>query len=131
MAIERIPSIMVGDFGGKEILGLCQEDHLLSLKALTEKLQVETRRSSYLGWRAQLEAQATRGQNGKVEYVAVTEDKYAPGSLMRQGPRAAGPGKGCGGECITFTGLRGFGSIDEALVWLRKELVSRNLCFVV
>ena len=36
------------------------DDHLGTLKALTEKLRLETRRPSYLEWKARLEAQSAR-----------------------------------------------------------------------
>ncbi|XP_041928215.1 protein FAM167A-like [Alosa sapidissima] len=128
MDMERIPNIMVED-SQKEKVGLSQDDHLLSLKALTEKLQLDTRRPSYLEWRAQLEAPAPKAQRGKEECVAVTQgkDTCAPGSLKQQGPRDTGPGLGSDGDCIPFTSLREFGNIDEALVWLRRELTEMRV----
>ncbi|XP_076156141.1 protein FAM167A-like [Alosa pseudoharengus] len=121
MDMERIPNIMVED-SQKEKVGLSQDDHLLSLKALTEKLQLDTRRPSYLEWRAQLEAPAPKAQRGKEECVAVTS-----GSLKQQGPRDTGPGLGSDGDCVPFTSLREFGNIDEALVWLRRELTEMRV----
>lgn len=90
---------MVDEF--KTDMGLSHDNDLLSLKALTEKLQLETRRK---------EDQTLREPKGKEEHVRFTQ------------------GKDC---CTPLTGGREFGSIDEALVWLRKELVRRSLAFVV
>lgn len=112
MDIEQIPSTLVEDFK-KETVGLCHDNHLLHLKALTERLQLETRRPTYQEWRTQLEGM----------------DKCAPGPLTRQGSRAASPG--LSGDCTPLTCAREFGSIDDALVWLRKELVRRTFGFVV
>uniref|UniRef100_H2SJR7 Family with sequence similarity 167 member Ab n=1 Tax=Takifugu rubripes TaxID=31033 RepID=H2SJR7_TAKRU len=63
------------------------DDHLLNLKALTEKLRLETRRPSYLEWKAQVEAASFKGK------------------------RTVGT----------------FGNIDEALRWLRRELVRQHM----
>ncbi|XP_067428331.1 protein FAM167A isoform X2 [Thunnus thynnus] len=44
----------------EEDVDLPTDDHLMTLKALTEKLRLETRRPSYLEWKAQLEAESVR-----------------------------------------------------------------------
>ncbi|XP_050804913.1 protein FAM167A isoform X2 [Gopherus flavomarginatus] len=74
-------------------------DHLRSLKALTEKLRLETRRPSYLEWKAKLEDQTWKS------------------------PKPSGE------EEVTLTSgkLSGFESIQEALNWLRKELTEMRL----
>ncbi len=96
-----------------ESLGAPQVDHLSSLKTLTEKLKLETRKPCYLDWRAQLEAMLAQSD---------TEKLRAPGpppplavTVVREGRQA-------------FGNTLGFGSIDQALEWLRKEQVS---CFLV
>uniref|UniRef100_A0A673K244 Family with sequence similarity 167 member Ab n=1 Tax=Sinocyclocheilus rhinocerous TaxID=307959 RepID=A0A673K244_9TELE len=73
-----------------ESLVASQVDHLSSLKALTEKLKLETRKPSYLDWRAQLEAM-------------LAQRRQSLGNTL------------------------GFGSIDQALEWLRKELAEMRL----
>uniref|UniRef100_A0A8D3EBE0 Family with sequence similarity 167 member Ab n=1 Tax=Scophthalmus maximus TaxID=52904 RepID=A0A8D3EBE0_SCOMX len=66
------------------------DDHLMSLKALTEKLRLETRRPSYLEWKG-----------------AVNSDVI---------------------QCKLPSGvMKGFGNIDEALSWLRRELTDMRL----
>uniref|UniRef100_A0A8D3C9L0 Family with sequence similarity 167 member Ab n=1 Tax=Scophthalmus maximus TaxID=52904 RepID=A0A8D3C9L0_SCOMX len=70
------------------------DDHLMSLKALTEKLRLETRRPSYLEWKARLEAE----MNSDVIQCKL------PSGVMK-----------------------GFGNIDEALSWLRRELTDMRL----
>ncbi|XP_043118822.1 protein FAM167A [Puntigrus tetrazona] len=92
-----------------------QEDHLSSLKALTEKLKLETRKPSCLDWRAQLEAMLAQSHREPGD----TEKQRAPGpqravSAPQEGRRSLG------------SALR-FGSIDQALEWLRKELAEMRL----
>lgn len=70
-----------------------EEESLDSVKALTAKLQLQTRRPSYLEWTAQVQSQAWRR------------------AQTRPGPGR--PGTICG-----------FDSMDSALEWLRRELVS-------
>lgn len=64
-----------------------------SVKALTAKLQLQTRRPSYLEWTARVQSQAWRRAQAR--------------------PEPGGPGAICG-----------FDSMDSALEWLRRELVS-------
>ncbi|XDV42718.1 hypothetical protein PO909_011335 [Leuciscus waleckii] len=73
-----------------ESLAAAQDDHLSSLKALTEKLKLETRKPSSLDWRAQLEKM-------------LTQRRQPSGNRL------------------------GFGSIDQALEWLKKELAEMRL----
>ncbi|KAM9421460.1 protein FAM167A isoform 1-T2 [Salvelinus alpinus] len=44
----------------EEKVGSASEDHLITLKALVQKLRLETRRLSYLEWKARLEAHSTK-----------------------------------------------------------------------
>uniref|UniRef100_A0A8C5RJV0 Family with sequence similarity 167 member A n=1 Tax=Laticauda laticaudata TaxID=8630 RepID=A0A8C5RJV0_LATLA len=110
------------------------DDHLRNLKALTEKLRLETRRPSYLEWKAQLEGPAWKSHSKPPERDMGRQEKkpteenislrdvqvYINGSSSRQ-PILLAPEKVCG-----------FGNIDEALNWLRKELVmipiKENVC---
>ncbi|XP_045318311.1 protein FAM167A [Leopardus geoffroyi] len=125
-----VPQIQVEEMvGGEEEPGaaLPPDDHLRSLKALTEKLRLETRRPSYLEWQARLEEQtwpfprpaAEQGECGEEEPSSPQREpgQHAPGNGGAS--RAAGPqpaGK-----------LEGFESIDEAIAWLRKELMEMRL----
>ncbi|XP_062293791.1 protein FAM167A [Scomber scombrus] len=101
----------------EEDVGLPTDDHLMTLKALTEKLRLDTRRPSYLEWKARLEAESFRD------------------SESRKGPIQVEPeGKGIALEesdvirCKLPSGvLKGFGNIDEALSWLRRELTDMRL----
>lgn len=87
-----------------------EDDHLMTLKALTEKLRLETRRPSYLEWKARLET--GESGSGKVEADGERvqlEETVVTSDVMR---------------CKLQSGvLKRFGDIDEALSWLRTELV--------
>ncbi|XP_034966775.2 protein FAM167A isoform X2 [Zootoca vivipara] len=105
--------------------GAPPDDHLRNLKALTEKLRLETRRPSYLEWKAQLEGiawkshpepsseeEASRDEKPGKESVPLTEVQVHlnGGSLKAQVP------------VMSQERISGFGNIDDALNWLRKEL---------
>uniref|UniRef100_A0A8C8RRJ5 Family with sequence similarity 167 member A n=1 Tax=Pelusios castaneus TaxID=367368 RepID=A0A8C8RRJ5_9SAUR len=101
------------------------DDHLRSLKALTEKLRLETRRPSYLEWKAKLEDQTWKslkpGGEEEVKGQKKTTEEAVP---LR---KVQGHLKGSSSqEKVTLTSgkLSGFENIEEALNWLRKELVS-------
>lgn len=122
-----VPEIQVEEVGEDEGLAGAAappDDHLRSLKALTEKLRLETRRPSYLEWQARLEEQTwpfqklateeslEQGECGGGEpLMPPREPREHPPPARSSGDRS--PGK-----------LEGFQSIDEAITWLRKELVS-------
>nr|XP_060610626.1 protein FAM167A [Anolis sagrei ordinatus]XP_060610627.1 protein FAM167A [Anolis sagrei ordinatus]XP_060610628.1 protein FAM167A [Anolis sagrei ordinatus] len=108
------------------------DDHLRNLKALTQKLRLETRRPSYLEWKAQLEGLAWKshpkppeeeeeegqGEKPKEERIPVREVRHIHrlnGASSTQQVLLA-PGK-----------ISSFGNIDEALNWLRKELMEMRL----
>lgn len=94
------------------------DDDLLTLKALTEKLRLETRRPSYLEWKAQLEAESFKdSQTGKLQ---VQEDR--DGQPVTYKEAAANSDKSQRKQPSGV--LKSFENIDEALSWLRKELVS-------
>ncbi|XP_042599114.1 protein FAM167A [Cyprinus carpio] len=101
-----------------ESLAASQVDHLSSLKALTEKLKLETRKPSYLDWRAQLEAMLALSHRD-------SESPADPGDTEKQ--RTSGP-VSVGHEGRQSLGnTLGFGSIDQALEWLKKELAEMRL----
>uniref|UniRef100_A0A3P8W8E4 Family with sequence similarity 167 member Ab n=1 Tax=Cynoglossus semilaevis TaxID=244447 RepID=A0A3P8W8E4_CYNSE len=103
---------------GKEDEQLPADDHLMTLKALTEKLRLETRRPSYLEWKARVEADSFRGQTGTGQspVQAKSEGESVP---TREGA------VNCDGAPSGV--LNGFGNIDEALSWLRRELTDMRL----
>uniref|UniRef100_F6Z559 Family with sequence similarity 167 member B n=1 Tax=Monodelphis domestica TaxID=13616 RepID=F6Z559_MONDO len=70
-----------------------EEETLDSLKALTAKLKLQTRRPSYLEWTARVQSQAWHRGHARAE-------------LEEPGPRA----------------ICGFHTLDDALQWLREEL---------
>lgn len=88
------------------------DDHLMNLKALAEKLRLETRRPSYLEWKARLEAEFGESGAGKVEpegKVVAPKETVVNSDVI---------------QCkLPSDVLKGFGNIDEALSWLRRELV--------
>ncbi|KAM6992134.1 protein FAM167A [Tautogolabrus adspersus] len=104
----------------EEDVDLPADDHLMSLKALTEKLRLETRRPSYLEWKARLEAEGRDSENGKGLSVVELEKEVAT-------PKEAVVNSD-GIQCKLPSGvLKGFGNIDEALSWLRRELTDMRL----
>ncbi|XP_037669289.1 protein FAM167A [Choloepus didactylus] len=126
--------------GGEEepaAVALPPDDHLRTLKALTEKLRLETRRPSYLEWQARLEEQTWTFPRPAAEPEASPghgECAEGASSLPRREPRQQPPPKGSArasqgeGEGPLSAGkLKGFESIGEALTWLRKELTEMRL----
>lgn len=103
------------------------DDHLRSLKALTEKLRLETRRPSYLEWQARLEEQVWSGPR-----TLALQGKREEGGLLLP-PRESRPCPSLNGSDGHHPGLQmagrlhGFESVDEALAWLRKELTEMRL----
>ncbi|KAM7367988.1 hypothetical protein PAMP_014245 [Pampus punctatissimus] len=97
------------------------DDHLMTLKALTEKLRLETRRPSYLEWKARLEAESFRESGTRKGLIQVEpEGKRVP-------PKETAV-KSDVIRCKLPSGvLKGFANIDEALSWLRRELTDMRL----
>lgn len=123
-----VPQIQVEEVvgGEEETAGaaLPPDDHLRSLKALTEKLRLETRRPSYLEWQARLEEQTWPFPRPAAEQGECGEEEP---SYPRREPRQHPPPNGSTSQDAgpQPTGkLEGFENIDEAIAWLRKELVS-------
>lgn len=123
-----VPQIQVEEVvGGEEEpagAALPPDDHLRSLKALTEKLRLETRRPSYLEWQARLEEQTWPFPRPPAEQGECEEED--PSSPRREPRRHSPPNESDPQDAGPQpTGkLEGFESIDEAIAWLRKELVS-------
>ncbi|KAK2883539.1 hypothetical protein Q8A67_017176 [Cirrhinus molitorella] len=118
MDASSIPQINIEDYDGLEV---APDDHLRNLKALTEKLRLETRRPSYLEWKERVEAQSSKG-------LAVSEDsselEKGAGLKPNVSPRNSQVTAGNG---LISRSLGGFDNIDEALVWLRKELMEMRI----
>ncbi|XP_075454820.1 protein FAM167A isoform X1 [Ascaphus truei] len=97
------------------------DDHLRSLKALTQKLRLETRRPSYLEWRAKVEDETWKNpkpseEQEVKEHRQPIEDTCSTENV--QGNDANTPKE----TTLTSGKINGFDNIDEALNWLRKEL---------
>ncbi|XP_041951662.1 protein FAM167A isoform X1 [Alosa sapidissima] len=133
-----LPMIQVEDVDGPDCLDdldpSSSDDHLRTLKALTQKLRLETRRASYQEWRDQVEAQsANRGLTGVTDAGAKTRPGQSGSSRSRVSTEDGQGGSGALGEDDTgdtipaSRNLKGFGNIDEALDWLRKELKDMRL----
>ncbi|KAM6138269.1 protein FAM167A [Phoenicopterus ruber ruber] len=108
------------------------DDHLRSLKALTEKLRLETRRPSYLEWKAKLEEQAWKSPQPageEEEEEEANEAKKATGETVPLRKVQLHLNGSPVQDKVTLTSGRvgGFESIDEALTWLRKELAEMRL----
>lgn len=106
-----------------ESLAASQDDDLSSLKALTEKLKLETRKPSYLDWKAQLEAMLA--QSHRVSDASGHTEKQKTSGPLKWAKPSLGGGVIHEERQLSVNRL-GFGSIDRALEWLRKELVSIN-----
>ncbi|KAL2082260.1 hypothetical protein ACEWY4_022078 [Coilia grayii] len=140
---SRTPRIEVEDVDGPDPMDdpdPSTDDHLRTLKALTEKLRLETRRPSYQEWRAQVEAHGARGpaEAGKKTPELGQGDgcggcgdgsiSSSRGAAERKSEESAQHGEVSGDRGSQSSGsLKGFGNIDEALVWLRKELTEMRL----
>ncbi|CAL8314015.1 unnamed protein product [Lota lota] len=119
-----------------------EDDHLLSLKALTEKLHLQTRRPSYLEWQAHVESpsfgsmgplappggwpgtqpgdKGSRPSKGPMEEEVEEEETTTAAT-------AGATSNDDGGIRFPSGLLRGFGNMDEALTWLRKELAEMRV----
>ncbi|XP_031726283.1 protein FAM167A [Anarrhichthys ocellatus] len=125
MATPSAPQIIVeknavpagAECGGD--VDLPTDDHLMNLKALTEKLRLETRRPSYLEWKARLEAESF-GESSSVKSPIQVEPEgnvVSPTETVMKSDVI---------QCKSGV-LKGFENIDEALSWLRRELTDMRL----
>ncbi|XP_036170431.1 protein FAM167A [Myotis myotis] len=126
-----VPQIQVEEMVvGEEVLAGAApppDDHLRSLKALTEKLRLETRRPSYLEWQARLEEQAWPFPRPAAEQRECGEEEPSlPPKEPRQHPPPNASASQDAGTGSTGK-LEGFENIDEAIAWLRKELTEMRL----
>lgn len=118
MDVPSVPEITVD---GAET-DLPTDDDLMNLKALTEKLRLETRRPSYLEWKARLEVARFKepgSEKGQVFHAEPERKEVTPKETEVSSDLV---------HCKLSSGvLKGFGNIDEALRWLRRELVRHGL----
>ncbi|NXX46939.1 F167A protein, partial [Tricholaema leucomelas] len=127
-----LPKIQIEEAPDKADVGsggaVPPDDHLRSLKALTEKLRLETRRPSYLEWKAKLEEQAWKSPQPSGE-EEVTEAKKAMEETvpLRKVQLHLNGSPNQDKTTVTSGRIGGFESIDEALTWLRKELAEMRL----
>ncbi|XP_056120477.1 protein FAM167A [Rhinichthys klamathensis goyatoka] len=124
MDASSIPQIDIEDYDGLEV-EVVPDDHLRNLKALTEKLRLETRRPSYLEWKERVEAQSSKSSavpesSSALEKGAGLKPSATPQRNIENSQATAGNG-------LISKSLRGFDNIDEALVWLRKELMEMRI----
>ncbi|XP_001233100.2 protein FAM167A [Gallus gallus] len=104
------------------------DDHLRSLKALTEKLRLETRRPSYLEWKAKLEEQAWKSPQPVGDEEGNEAKKGAEDTVPLRKVQLHLNGSPAQDKVTLTSGKIGdFESIDEALTWLRKELAEMRL----
>ncbi|CAM2104704.1 protein FAM167B [Lepidochelys kempii] len=86
------------------------KENLDSVKALTAKLKLQTRRPSYSEWKARVQSQSWR--NGVKEGAISSLKEEQGGEVFLEGTQAKVPS---GSIC-------GFATMDDALEWLREEL---------
>ncbi|XP_032399056.1 protein FAM167A [Etheostoma spectabile] len=117
--VDKASVLEKGECG--EDVDLTTDDYLMNLKALTEKLRLETRRPSYLEWKARLEAESFR--ESRIEKGPIQLEPE--GTIV---PPKETVVKSDVIQCTLPSGvLKGFGNIDEALCWLRRELTDMRL----
>ncbi|XP_041830957.1 protein FAM167A isoform X2 [Melanotaenia boesemani] len=104
-----------------EAVDLPPDDHLVTLKALTEKLRLETRRPSYLEWKARLEKESFK-ESGNAKYPIHVEPE---GKRLTHKQTATNSDEIQ--QKLPSGLLKGFENIDEALTWLRRELMDMRL----
>lgn len=124
MDVPSVPEITVdgppvqGEAEHSEETDLATDNDLMNLKALTEKLRLETRRPSYLEWKARLKVTCLHeAGSGERQYFQEKPERKKEGTEV----------------CSDLSSgvLKGFGNLDDALKWLKRELVSRERCRLV
>nr|ACO09528.1 C8orf13 homolog [Osmerus mordax] len=113
-ASDQVQEEEVKEVEHQEEVCSTSDDHLGTLKALTEKLRLETRRPSYLEWKARLEAQSTKRSVVPQEQLGPDLEESTRQDKHKEKDLNSGP-------------LKGFENIDEAIIWLRKELIEMRL----
>lgn len=122
-AMDTLPKININDVNSLDCdnLEVATDDHLRNLKALAERLRLQTRRPSYQEWKAQVEATSAKGPS---EPTTSTVLGQGAGQEHTEKPERNEHKLDLTQDCsLTSRNLKGFENIDEALIWLRKELV--------
>ncbi|XP_066468047.1 protein FAM167A [Tiliqua scincoides] len=110
--------------------GSPSDDHLRNLKALTEKLRLETRRPSYLEWKAKLKGLTWRShpKPPEAEEEGSQDETPIEESIPLREARVHINGSSSQQQAILASEkISSFENIDEALNWLRKELMEMRL----
>lgn len=105
------------ELGGEDNLDEDTEgeaEDLNNVKALTEKLKLQTRRPSYFEWQERLQSQPWKENPNGSKNGQETAEKYV---LLPEITRDEN-------SDLTIRNICGFDTIDDALDFLRKELVS-------
>lgn len=89
-----------------------EAEDLDNVKALTEKLKLQTRRPSYLEWKERVQSRPWE-ENANVSKSEVTDEHACLTEVTKD--ENSDP---------TVRNICGFDTIDDALSWLRSELVS-------
>ncbi|XP_069744373.1 protein FAM167A isoform X1 [Narcine bancroftii] len=128
MASWSVPKLEVNMFeDGPESPESQSDDHLRSLKALTQKLRLETRRPSYLEWKAKLEGkdlESTKPLDDQGPADAKKPSKDASNFKGTQKHLSESSDKD---TSLTSGKFNGFEDIDKTLTWLKKELTEMRL----
>ncbi|XP_038655892.1 protein FAM167A-like [Scyliorhinus canicula] len=128
MATQPVPKLEIKLFeDGQDDPESQNDDHLRSLKALTQKLRLETRRPSYLEWKAKLEGKDWKSSKpSEDQELPVTKKPSEEPSSLKRTPKQLSGSSVMDGS-LTSGKFSGFENIDEALSWLRKELTEMRL----
>lgn len=121
--MDTLPQVNVNDVSSLdyENLEVATDDHLRNLKALAERLRLQTRRPSYQEWKAKVEATSAKEPSDPTKSPVLGQ---GAGQEHMDRPKRNDHKLDLTQECsLTSGNLKGFGNIDEALIWLRKELV--------
>ncbi|MCJ8743660.1 hypothetical protein PDJAM_G00096770 [Pangasius djambal] len=125
--MDTLPQINVNDVSSLDCdnVEVATDDHLRNLKALAERLRLQTRRPSYQEWKAQVEATSSKGPSDPTKSTVLGQ---GAGQEHSDRPERSDHKLDLTPECsLTSGNLKGFGNIDEALIWLRKELKEMRL----
>ncbi|XP_020373719.1 protein FAM167A [Rhincodon typus] len=127
MATQSVPKLEAKLFeDGQDNPESQNDDHLRSLKALTQKLRLETRRPSYLEWKAKLEGKDWKSPKPEDQGLVMTKKpSEEPSNFIRTQKQLSGSSVSDGN--FTSGKFSGFENMDEALSWLRKELTEMRL----
>lgn len=93
-----------------------EAEDLNNVKALTEKLKLQTRRPSYFEWQERLQSQPWKENPNGSKNGQETAEKYV---LLPEIIRDEN-------SDLTIRNICGFDTINDALEFLRKELVSTH-----